>query len=276
MGSSLSYNLILHEVRDFLGLTTNEYCVADSIYHLSNNPVGIVSGWCTASKTELGKCAGVTEQSIHSMLKKLISLGLVQKDEKTKFLKTTQKWYENVVLRKISLFSHTKETLATKENRGDKGLEDSRNFSHTKETSHNNNIYTLHNTSNNINISNNTNSNISIDIKTNILETWNSLNISKHRTFTDKAESKLKSLLQDFSLDEILQGIRNYGEIVKSPKTYFKHKWTLEEFLQREGGCRVFIFKKVEDYLKYDKNAPSGAIQAEEGKYDHIDSKLSW
>jgi hypothetical protein len=34
----LSYTLVLHSAREKLEITLNEYAVADSIYHLSNNP----------------------------------------------------------------------------------------------------------------------------------------------------------------------------------------------------------------------------------------------
>ena len=34
----ITYTTILHSARENLGITTNEYCVADIIYHLSNNP----------------------------------------------------------------------------------------------------------------------------------------------------------------------------------------------------------------------------------------------
>jgi hypothetical protein len=51
----LSYTLVLHSAREKLGITLNEYAVADSIYHLSNNPNSDFKGWCYAAKETLGE-----------------------------------------------------------------------------------------------------------------------------------------------------------------------------------------------------------------------------
>jgi len=141
----LNYTTILHSVRKELGLSLNEYCIADSIYHLSNNPSGTIVGWCYASKAQLGDNIGITEQAVYPILKKLISLGLVEKNPQTKYLRTTSKWYNMVVLGHSRNFSHTQETLARH----------SRNFSpDTKETLVNNNIDNNINNNNTIATSN--------------------------------------------------------------------------------------------------------------------------
>src|SRR5256885_16493682 len=106
---TLNYTIILHPIRIELGLSMNEYAVAAAIYYLSTNPTSEVPGWCYAEKTKLGKMVGLTEQTIHTILKTLTSAGLVEKNSVTKHLRTTEKWYNNVI---VNGFNQTKETLA--------------------------------------------------------------------------------------------------------------------------------------------------------------------
>lgn len=87
-----------HQIRKDLKLSLIEYCVADSIYHLSNNPNSKVVGWCWVSKKNLATIFGTTSQTIHTCLRKLINSNIVEKDENTRYLRTTKKWYERVVL----------------------------------------------------------------------------------------------------------------------------------------------------------------------------------
>ena len=90
------------------------------------------------------------------------------------------------------------------------------------------------------------------DLPNYLFEFWNSKNIITHRKLTGRMKSEIKKLLKDFSPDEIYQSIENYATIFHNPETYFKHKWTFEEFLSRPRGVPVFLHKKPEDYQ--DKN----------------------
>jgi hypothetical protein len=92
------YTLILHQIRKQLGLSLMEYCVADSIYHLSNNPTSKVPGWCFASKEKIADFLSTTDRTVFACISSLLEKGLVEKEETTKHLRTTRKWYENVVL----------------------------------------------------------------------------------------------------------------------------------------------------------------------------------
>ena len=109
----LSYTFVLHNVRIELNLSLNDYCIADCIYNLSHNPRSKIQGWCYASKITLGDLIGISETSVHSILNKLIRLKIVEKDKDTKYLRTTQLWYDNVILKRIDLrkLSQTKESL---------------------------------------------------------------------------------------------------------------------------------------------------------------------
>jgi hypothetical protein len=104
------YTTILHEVRTKLGLTMNEYAVADLVHKLSTNPKGSIQGWCYASKPYIGKVLGLSEQSIHSILRSLLGAGLIEKHPETKHLRATEKWFNAAV---VSEFSQTEETLAS-------------------------------------------------------------------------------------------------------------------------------------------------------------------
>jgi DNA-binding MarR family transcriptional regulator len=104
---STIYTTTIHAARIKLKLSMNDYAVADSVYHLSNNPKAPVLGWCSASKKDIGDALDLSEQSIHSILNKLMKSGLVEKNPETKFIRTTLLWYENAVK------SNTQESLAT-------------------------------------------------------------------------------------------------------------------------------------------------------------------
>jgi len=107
----LSYTLILHQIRKKLKLTLMEYCVADCIYHLSNNPQSKVAGWCYASKKAIAEILGSTSKTIFEIINKDIKKGFIEKDNDTKHLRTTEKWYNEVVL--IKAKREYQETLHT-------------------------------------------------------------------------------------------------------------------------------------------------------------------
>jgi len=89
------YTVIFHKPRKDLGITINEYCLADTIQKLSGNRSG-VPGWCYAKKEHLAKNLGFSRQSIHSMIKNLIKHGIIERSEETGYSRTTEVWYEKV------------------------------------------------------------------------------------------------------------------------------------------------------------------------------------
>ena len=97
------YTLVLHSARKKLNTTINEYCLADSIHKLSSNRSS-VPGWCYASKDHLGTSLGVSRRSIHNMLNKLKEHGLVEVQEDTGYLRTTDQWIEAVEIVKARVF----------------------------------------------------------------------------------------------------------------------------------------------------------------------------
>jgi len=97
------YTTIIHKVRLSLGMTCNEYCVADIIFALSNNPDSKVSGWCFASRETIGEFIGINESTVRRIVEKLIEKKLVEKEESLKYLRTTSLWYQSVVLERLKM-----------------------------------------------------------------------------------------------------------------------------------------------------------------------------
>lgn len=97
MKKIISFTTILHNKRKELGLSLIEYCIADTIFNLSNNPKSPVQGWCYASKETLSEILDTTRQTIFTNINKLIEKGLVEKHTETKYLRTTEKWFNSVI-----------------------------------------------------------------------------------------------------------------------------------------------------------------------------------
>ena len=96
------YTTIVHSIRLSLQLTCNEYCIADIIFCLSNNPENkVAKGWCYASKETIGLYIGVHKTTVIIIVKKLIEMGLIEKDDESKYLRTTKLWYDTVVTERL-------------------------------------------------------------------------------------------------------------------------------------------------------------------------------
>lgn len=131
------YTTVIHTARIKLAITCNEYCVADTIYHLSNNPSSKISGWCFASKETIARFMGISERGVYKIIDRLLEKELVEKDKETKWLRTTKKWYNTVVLMRIKLTnpeqsSYTVNKVQSSMNKVQK---------HTEQSSYNKNKY---------------------------------------------------------------------------------------------------------------------------------------
>lgn len=101
------YTLVLHAARKRLGVSINEYCLADTIHKLSSNRSS-VPGWCFASKERLAQALGFSRRSIHSMINRLKELNLLEVHEETGYLRTTDTWREAVEVVKNGFFQDHK------------------------------------------------------------------------------------------------------------------------------------------------------------------------
>lgn len=102
-GEEARYTLILHSARKQLDITINEYCLADTVHKLSGNR-STVPGWCYASKEHLGYNHGVSRQSIHNMINKLKEKTLIEVQDETGYLRTTDLWRDTVEILRTKVF----------------------------------------------------------------------------------------------------------------------------------------------------------------------------
>lgn len=98
------YTLVLHSARKELGISINEYGLADSIHKLSGSR-SAVPGWCYASKEQLGATLGFSRQSIHTMINNLKEKGIVEMQAETGYLRSTDLWRDTVEILKTKVFS---------------------------------------------------------------------------------------------------------------------------------------------------------------------------
>ena len=90
--SKLKTTVILHEKRERLSLSLNEYVLLDTIHRFSEFRHSKTPGWCNAKKETLGEMIGLSKRSIISLINKLFERELILKDDGGKLLKTTKKW----------------------------------------------------------------------------------------------------------------------------------------------------------------------------------------
>lgn len=90
------FTVVNHQSRNRLGISIVEYCIADSIYHLSNNPTSKVPGWSYINQDALAMILGVNRRTIIRSEKRLIDRGLLER--KGQLLRITKTWYDVVVL----------------------------------------------------------------------------------------------------------------------------------------------------------------------------------
>jgi len=98
----LGFTTIQHEPRRKYKLSNNDYCVADAIYHLSNNPDSIAFGWCFATRETIAGFFDLSKRTVINSINTLKSKDLVESDHETNYLRTTKKWYQEFVIYQIN------------------------------------------------------------------------------------------------------------------------------------------------------------------------------
>ena len=91
----MKFTTINVDARKELGITNNEYCVADSIYHLSSS----IKYKENINKTYLSDFIWVTRQNILLIIKRLIEKWILEADWK----RTTQLWVDTVYTNTVSV-----------------------------------------------------------------------------------------------------------------------------------------------------------------------------
>lgn len=118
---------------------------------------------------------------------------------------------------------------------------------HSKDTYRN----TIDNTSKNKN-------KIKENIYNTIFDFWISKNIKKHRSLTNEMKKAIDKTLKEYSKDEVLEAINNYGVMYNDPNyKWCNYQWGLNEFLIRkdkDGIRQIGLFlndgSKYLNYLK--------------------------
>lgn len=95
MNGSPRYTVIMHDVREKHKMTLTEYAIADSIYHLQNNPEHL----CKASKVYLGNFIGLKRRATIDIINKLVARKLVLRIGGG--LRTTKKWNVNYIRNRV-------------------------------------------------------------------------------------------------------------------------------------------------------------------------------
>src|SRR5699024_8222644 len=67
---------------------------------------------------------------------------------------------------------------------------------------------------------------------------WNEQGIIKHRKMNQAMKSHINARLQEYSLEELRQAIKNYSDILKSDNYYWTHKWSLQDFMKPNNVTR--------------------------------------
>lgn len=172
----ISYTTINHLARIKLSLTANEYMVADLVYNLSNNPENETE-WCYAKKETMGIMLGLSRESVHKIINKLLEKELVEKSPETAHLKTTAKWYKNVVIKKSDESSHDVNNVHSEESSHDV----TKVHTESEESSHQESEESSHYKDNN----NKDNNNYIINVR------------GKEKLLSDSTEGEIVSYLMD-------------------------------------------------------------------------------
>lgn len=112
--------------------------------------------------------------------------------------------------------------------------------SHLKEVC-NNNITPIQQLSNN---------SIKEKEKETIYSHWNSKKIIVHKKMTSEIVKAIDKALKNYSVNEIVQAINNYSQVINDNNYFFNYKWSLKNFLTRSNGISNFT-SEGSTYINY-------------------------
>mmetsp|Transcript_29386 Transcript_29386/g.57349 ORF Transcript_29386/g.57349 Transcript_29386/m.57349 type:complete len:115 (+) Transcript_29386:284-628(+) len=92
------YTIVLHDVREKLGLSVNTYIVVDSIHKLSTSNRNFP--YCVMSKEDLAEFLGLGRATVFRSIKEAEDAGLIEREAR-KGLRTTQAWIDTVELYRL-------------------------------------------------------------------------------------------------------------------------------------------------------------------------------
>ena len=101
---NITYTTVLHQQMNKLKISFYEYCICDFVFKLGGASTSRdMGGWVYASKQKIADSICITRRGVHKAIDNLISRGLLEKHPKTRHLRTTDKWYYEVVTYKEKL-----------------------------------------------------------------------------------------------------------------------------------------------------------------------------
>jgi len=238
----INYTVINHIAREELDLTWVEYGLADLVHNLSNNPQ-TTNRWCYASKERLASMLGVSKQYVHKMINKLIEQGLLERHEETKHLRTTQSWFDVVIIK--SEDKDSKQSLPPV----NKVYSDSKQslLRDSKQSLPNNDIYNK----------DNNNDNLATDVAgkyiNNLLYAFKALNPSYQKLFPDKTQrTAMIELVEQYGIEKMTNLLSQLPDIVQKP---YAPRITTPYILQKKMGELIL-------FMQQEKRKGGGTLDA--------------
>lgn len=74
-----------------------------------------------------------------------------------------------------------------------------------------------------------------------IFNYWNDQKIIQHRELNDTVEKAILKSIKKYGKENVKEYIRRYSEVVNDKEYYFDYKWSLKDFLNRQGGISDFL-----------------------------------
>jgi len=99
----LTFTNIQHGFRKRNGLSNNEYILCDMIFYLSSTAKSHF-GWCYMTRENIAEDLGISKSGVIKMIERMIEYGFLERDNLTKYLKTSEMWQE------VYLENHSKKT----------------------------------------------------------------------------------------------------------------------------------------------------------------------
>lgn len=87
---------VYHQIRKKFNLSINDYCVVDLIYSYSVQTDSNFPNWCYKDIIFFVKSLGISRATVYNIIKNLIDKELVIRDTENSFLRTTEKFNQEI------------------------------------------------------------------------------------------------------------------------------------------------------------------------------------
>ena len=104
---------------------------------------------------------------------------------------------------------------------------------------------------------------------------WNQQKITVHRTLTEDMKKTIDTTLKAYSQEEVMQAISRYSKIYHDKNYYFKHAWTLVNYLKRKNALPDFM-EEGQKWIAYKQFVAKAEPQKPKTNLDAYEIKRSW